>query len=157
MPVKISAVVKTVAVVGLLLWAGRTVPYWGSWASSLFKKNPAQMCSASEIVDRLTTEIRDVTTNLEKIYSAKSAPSAGSNGSYAPPRDTSEPNVTVIVDGVSAVDYNSDVDRVKCVMTYQVNGAERANTMAALQGQGAQRSLAYFVQPDANGRLIVSW
>jgi hypothetical protein len=143
MPVKIIAIIKTVAVVGLLLWAGRTVPYWGSWASSLFKKNPAQMCSASEIVDRLTTEIRDVTTNLEEIYGGKSAPS--------------ESNVTVIVGGVSAVDYNADIDRVKCFMTYQVNGAERANTMAALQGHGAQRSLAYFVQPDANGRLIVSW
>ncbi len=157
MPVKVSAVIKSVVVVGVLFWAGRTVPYWGYWASALFKMKPAQMCNASEIIDRLTTEIRSATINLEKIYSDKPAPSAGSNGSYAPPNVPSKPNVTVIVDAVSAVEYNSDIDRVKCEMSYHVNGAERANVMSLLQGQGPQRKVAYFVQPDGRGQLVISW
>jgi hypothetical protein len=115
----------------------------GSVFSSLFKMNPAQMCSASEIVDHLTSQIKDATTNLEKLYGGTSS--------------ASESNVTVVVDGVSAVDYNPNIDRVTCVMTYQVKGAERANLMALIEGRGIQRSRAYFVQPDANGRLIISW
>jgi hypothetical protein len=157
MPLKASAVVKSLLVVGVLIWAGRTVPYWDSWASSLFKMKPAQMCSAGAIVDRITAEIRDATRNLENIYGGKPAPSAGSNGSYAPSMAPSEPNVSVIVDGILAVDYNSDIDRVKCEITFRIDGAERTNAMAMLQGQGLQRKITYFVQADGDGHLAVSW
>jgi hypothetical protein len=149
MPLKASAVVKSLLVVGVLIWAGRTVPYWDSWASSLFKMKPAQMCSAGAIVDRITAEIRDATRNLENIYGGKPAP----HPSMAP----SEPNVSVIVDGILAVDYNSDIDRVKCEITFRIDGAERTNAMAMLQGQGLQRKITYFVQADGDGHLAVSW
>jgi hypothetical protein len=86
MPLKARAVVKSLAVVGVLIWAGRTVPYWGSWASSPFKMKPAQMCSAVEIVDRLTTEIRDATRSLEKVYGSKPASSAGRTARMLRPR-----------------------------------------------------------------------
>ena len=148
MPVKASEVIKAVVVIGVLIWAGRTVPYWGTWVSGIIKMKPAEMCAASEIVDRITTEIRNVNTVLEKSYGGKPSLAAGSSP---------EPDVTVVVDRVTAVDFNSDIDRVKCVMNYQVEGAERASMMAALTGQGIQRTLTFFVQPDANGHLIVSW
>jgi hypothetical protein len=115
------------------------------------------MCTADAIVDRITAEIRDATRNLERTYGGKPAPSAGSNGSYAPSMAPSEPDVSVIVDGILAVDYNSDIDRVKCEITFRVEGAEKTNAMAMLQGQGLPRKISYFVQADGDGHLAVSW
>jgi hypothetical protein len=34
---------------------------------------------------------------------------------------------------------------------------ERTSMMAMLEGQGPQRTLIYFVQPDGRGQLAISW
>jgi hypothetical protein len=60
---------------------------------------------------------------MEKVYSNKAAPQVGSNGSYAPPVVASELTTSVVVDGVLAVEYNSEIDRVKCEIVFHIDGA----------------------------------
>ena len=55
------------------------------------------------------------------------------------------------------VDYNSEIDRVKCEIAFQIDGAERTNMIAMLEGQGPQRKVAYFVQPGGSGKQAISW
>jgi hypothetical protein len=75
----------------------------------------------------------------------------------APPVVTSEPTINVVVDGVLAVEYNSEIDRVKCEIAFQIDGAERTNMMAMLESRGPQRKLICFVQPDGRSQLVISW
>ena len=63
----------------------------------------------------------------------------------------------MVVDGVLAVEYNSEIDRVKCEIAFQIDGAERTNMMAMLESRGPQRKLIYFVQPDGRSQLVISW
>jgi len=76
------------------------------------------MCADSVVLDRITKMIRDAAANME---SNKAAPQDGSNGSYAPPFVVSEPTTSVVVDGVLAADYNSEIDRVKCQIAFHID------------------------------------
>jgi hypothetical protein len=156
-PIKPTAVLTSFAIVAVLIWADATVPYWGVWFAPLNKPKPAQMCSDGVVLDSITKMIRDATADMEKIYGNKSTPPIGSNGSYAPVTTAAQPSISVVVDGVLAVDFNSDIDRVKCEIAFHIDGAERTNAMAMLQGQGPQRKITYFVQADGDSHLAVSW
>jgi hypothetical protein len=148
---------RTLIVAGIDDWAFRkNHRYDRSTASQIefATATPARMCADSGVLDRVTKMIRD---GMEKVYSDKAAPQVGSNGSYAPPVVDSDPTTSVVVDGVLAVDYNSEIDRVKCEIAFHVNGTEPSNIIAMLQGQGPQRKVAYFVQPDGTGELAISW
>lgn len=114
------------------------------------------MCGVRAVVDSITKMISDAAADMEKIYSDKPSSPIGSNASRAPVA-APEPPINVVVDGVLPVDFNPEIDRAKCEMALHIDGAERTNAMARLQGQGPQRKMTYFVQPDGNGHLTVSW
>jgi hypothetical protein len=115
------------------------------------------MCSGGAVLDSITKVIRDRAADMEKTYGNRPTPPVGSNGSYAPITTAAEPSISVVVDAIFAVDYISALDRVKCEMAFHIDGAERANAMAMLQGQGPQRKITYFLQPDGDGHLTISW
>ena len=110
----------------------RFIRYSAEPLSSMTKPSPAQMCADSVVLDRITKMIRDAAADMEKVYSNKAAPRVGSNGSYAPPVVASEPTTSVVVDGVLAVEYNSEIDRVKCETVFHIDGASGRTMMAVL-------------------------
>ena len=97
------------------------------------------------VLDRIAEMNREAAADMVKACGNKAAPLVGSNGSYAPPVVASEPTTSVVVDGVLAVEYNSEIDRVKCEIAFHIDGADRPNMVAMLEGQGPQRNLIYFV------------
>lgn len=125
--------------------------------NSATKATPAQKCADPRVVDLLTTNIREATARSERLLSDKPSSSYGSNGSYAKPAADNEAKIDVVVRGILATDYNPKIDRVRCQMTYLIEGAERTNVLALLEGKGPERTSIYFVQPDENNRPVVSW
>lgn len=124
---------------------------------SAAKATPAQKCADSRVVDLLTTNIREASARTEKLLSDKPTSSYGSNGSYAKPAADNEAKINVVVRGILATDYNPKIDRVRCQITYLIEGAERTNVLAMLEGKGPERTSTYFVQPDENKHPVVSW
>lgn len=145
-----------VAILGTLYVANMSVGYWGGWISSAFRATPAQKCADPKIVDQLASAIREAAVVSERLFSDKPSSSAGSNGSYAPPATSSEPRISVVVMGTLAIDYNAKIDRTSCQLSFRIDGAERTNVIALLEGKGPDRTLPYFVQPDENNRPVVS-
>jgi len=124
---------------------------------SAFKTTPAQKCADARVVDLLTSNIRETTARTEKLLSDKPSNPYGSNGSYAKPAANNEAKINVVVRRILATDYDPKIDRVRCQITYVIEGAERSNFLVLLEGKNPERTSTYFVQPDENNRPVVSW
>lgn len=135
---------SSLALVGALALAIVTLPKWGDWFTALAGRNPAKMCSDPAVVDRFASNIQTALGNAQRLIETKA------NNPNAKP-------VSVTVKNVIALSYDPNLERAKCRINYHV---ETSGTMALLQlsdGLLPDRSSVYFVQPDPNGYLTISW